>query len=76
MSSVTILSASCYQSDIRGLNVSESQETMAIQGNMISLIDEHIEKKILEDVGYDAIAAVMYLAMNEVWTHRCFQYQV
>jgi hypothetical protein len=66
MSSLTILSASCYQSEVRGLNVAKCPETIAIQGKIISVINEHLRKKKLKDVGYDVIAAVMYLAMNEV----------
>lgn len=66
MSSVTILSASCYQSEIKGLDVAKVPETIAIQGQIISVINEHLRRKRLKDVGYDAIAAVMYLAMNEV----------
>lgn len=66
MSTVTILSASCYQSEIRGLEVAKSPETIAIQGKIISVINENLKKKKLKDMGYDAIAAVMYLAMNEV----------
>jgi hypothetical protein len=66
MSSVTILSASCYQSEVRGLDVAKCTETIAIQGKIISVINEYLRKKKLKEVGYDAIAAVMYLAMNEV----------
>jgi hypothetical protein len=66
MSSVTILSASCYQSEIRGLEVAKCPETIAIRGKIISTINAHLRKKKLKGVGNDAIAAVMYLAMNEV----------
>ena len=70
MSSVTILSASCYQSEVRGLEVAKFRETITIQGKIISVINEHLRKKKLKDIGYDAIAAVMYLAMNEVGNLR------
>lgn len=66
MSTVTILSASCYQSEVKGLDVAKCPETITIQGKVISVINEHLRKKKLRDVGYDAAAAVMYLAMNEV----------
>jgi hypothetical protein len=65
MTSLTILSAAYYQSDIRGLDVTKSPEIFAIQGR-ISVINDHLKRKKMKDLEYDVIAAVMYLAMNEV----------
>jgi hypothetical protein len=66
MTSLTILSAAYYQSDIRGLDVTKSPEIFAIQGRIISVINDHLKRKKMKDLEYDVIAAVMYLAMNEV----------
>jgi len=65
LSGLILLSASCYQFDARGLSVANS-ETIALRGKVISVINEYLKKRRLREVSVDAVAAVLYVAMNEV----------
>ena len=66
MANLTILAASSYQSEVRGLDVAKCPETIAIQVKIISLVNKYLEKQKDKEIHYDAMAAIMYLASNEV----------
>jgi hypothetical protein len=66
LSTIPLLNASCYLSDARGLEVAKSSEAIALQSRIISVINEYLRRKKMKEVDTDAVAAVFYLAMNEV----------
>jgi hypothetical protein len=66
LATVPLLSASCYLSNESGVEVAKSPETIRLQSRIISVINEYLRRKKMKDVDIDAVAAVFYLALNEV----------
>lgn len=46
--------------------MAKSPETIGLQSRIISVINEYLRRKRMKDVDIDAVAAVFYLALNEV----------
>lgn len=66
LTTIPLLSASCYLSNESGVEVAKSPETIGLQSRIISVINEYLRRKRMKDVDIDAVAAVFYLALNEV----------
>jgi hypothetical protein len=62
----TLLNASSYLSDARGLEVANNPERISLQSRIISVINDYLRKKKMKEVDIEAVAAVLYLALNEV----------
>lgn len=63
--SLPLLSASCYQAAIRGLEVQKCAEAISIESQVMSLIRKHIERN-KKDIQVNAILAVFLMLSNEV----------
>lgn len=66
LSQQMLLSASCWQSFVKGDEVWSNEEAITMQSRAVSAINAHFREKTMKDVGLEAIAAVLYFAMNEV----------
>jgi hypothetical protein len=66
LATIPLLNASCYLSNVRGQEVARSEETISLQSRIISVINGYLRRKKMKEVDLDAIAAVFYLAINEV----------
>lgn len=66
LATVPLLNASCFLSDAKGLEIVQSPEIIALRSRTLSVINEYLRRKKLKEVEIEAVAAVFYLAMNEV----------
>lgn len=73
LSTQTLLNASSYLSDAKGLEVANNPERISLQSRIISVINDYLKKKKMKDVDIDAVAAVLYLALNEVRESICLR---
>jgi hypothetical protein len=60
-----LLSTSCYQAALQGLEVQQCAEVISIESRAMSLVRKYIERN-QKDIQVDAILAVFLLIENEV----------